>query len=146
MEKVFPDTNMPDMRPFILYSINSRPPLPKLINYKTTHKPTPLRPSFAKLKLIMDQPTTQPIWYFFYAGDIIILPSRLLLTLTRVWCHIIMNMFSLSRATKSTAVWQYDSCVIQGCTYIYDGVCIFIYGACNTTQGLNAVLLRVGIM
>ena len=43
-----------------------------------------------------------------------------------------------------TAVWQYDSCGTQGCAY--DVVSIFIYGACSTTQGLHAVLLRVVIM
>ena len=37
MEKFFPDTNMPDMRPFILYLINLRPSFAKLINYKPTH-------------------------------------------------------------------------------------------------------------
>ena len=37
VEKFFSDTNMPDMRPVILYSINLRPPSEKLINYKPTH-------------------------------------------------------------------------------------------------------------
>ena len=37
IEKFFPDINMPDMRPFMLYSINWRPSFPKLINYKPTH-------------------------------------------------------------------------------------------------------------
>ena len=37
MEKFFPDTNMTDMRPSILYTINSRPSFAKLINYKPTH-------------------------------------------------------------------------------------------------------------
>ena len=36
----------------------------------------------------------------------------------------------------------YDSCGTQG--RAYDGVRVFIYGACSTTQGLHAVLLRVG--
>ena len=31
----------------------------------------------------------------------------------------------------------------QGCAY--DWVCLFLYDACRTTQGLHAVLLRVGI-
>ena len=43
-----------------------------------------------------------------------------------------------------TAVLQYDSGGTQGCTY--DGVRLFIYGACSTTQGLHAVLLLVEIM
>ena len=30
--------------------------------------------------------------------------------------------------------------------HIYDGVCLFMYGARNTTQCLHAVLLRVGVM
>ena len=38
----------------------------------------------------------------------------------------------------------YDSCGTQGCTY--DGVSLFIYGACSTTQGFHAVILRVGMV
>ena len=113
-------------------------------------KPTLLRPSFAKFNLInyfeviIDQPQPNPYDMYFCAGDIMILPSRLLLT--RVWCHLIVNMCSFrgQQNLNLTAVWQYDSCGTQGCTY--DGVCLFIYGACSTTQGLHAVLLRVGIM
>ena len=41
MEKFFPDTNMSDMQPFILYSINLRPSFAKLIKY--------------------NQPTTNPV-------------------------------------------------------------------------------------
>ena len=37
MEKFFPDTNVPDMRSFILYAINLRPSFAKLINYKPAH-------------------------------------------------------------------------------------------------------------
>ena len=33
MEKFFPDTNMSDMQPFILYSIKLRPSFAKLIKY-----------------------------------------------------------------------------------------------------------------
>ena len=35
---------------------------------------------------------------------------------------------------------------LRGGVHIYDGVCLFMYGASSTTQGLHAVLLRVGSM
>ena len=51
MEKLFLDTNMPDMRPFILYSISLRPSFAKLIYYfvQTNPQPNLLRHAFAKL-------------------------------------------------------------------------------------------------
>ena len=57
---------------------------------------------------------------YFRAGDIVILPSRLLFA--RVWNHLIMNICSLPRATKSKT----DSSMTKnsGVYIYYDGVCL----------------------
>ena len=56
-----------------------------------------------------------------------------------------MNICSLSRATKSKSDSSMIAMELRG-VHIYDGVCLFICGVCSATQGLHAVLLRVGIM
>ena len=70
MEKYFPDTNMPDMRPFILYSISLRPSFPKLINYKPTNNEPYCVPHLRnEIKFINYRPTHNPTHLYFCAGD-----------------------------------------------------------------------------
>ena len=80
---VFPNTNMADIRPFMLYFevLNSIASLFCEIHVQTNTQPSLLRPSFAKLNLIINyRPTHYPTHPYFCAGDTvkIVLPSRLL--------------------------------------------------------------------
>ena len=81
MEKFSPETNRPDMRPFILYSIYPRPSFAKVVNLKPTHnQPYCVAHLRNLIKIINYRPTHNPTHIYSCAGDFIdmILASRVL--------------------------------------------------------------------
>ena len=84
IRKFFPDTNMPEMWQFKLYSGVFNYMRPAFANELITNQSTtnPIASIISEIKFnlwIIDQPTTQPIYIFFARGTInMILPLRLL--------------------------------------------------------------------
>ena len=82
---------------------------------------------------------------YFCAGDIMILPSRLL--------HINTGLmpphqeYTFIIEGNKIYIWQqYDSMIAVELRRVHVMGCAYLYGACSTTQVLHAVLLRVGIV